>query len=135
MVSERLLVLWVDDDEGAGRALARTLRWSRVDIVPATGVAALTLLRMDRVDVVAAGAVLRDRRGLQLLDDVAALAPRVGRVLCGFDTDAVVDAALRRRRIHAFLRQPFCADDVVAAAAAAAGRAGAVDEGHPLTVH
>lgn len=133
---DRLRVLLVDDDEVLGRSLARSLQWSRLDVVPCTGVAALTLLRMEPVDVVATDFALHDRHGLGLLDDVAALAPRAGRVLFGASVpQTVVDAALRRRRIHAFLRTPFSGDDLVAAAATAAGRAGVVDEGHPLTVH
>lgn len=132
MDPQRLRVLLVDDNAHVARALARAARWSRVDVVVATG-----MLSLDRVDVVVADVSLRDRHGLALLDDVAAVAPRVGRVLCGAAVHReLIDSALRRGRIHTFLEKPFSVDDLVAAAAVAAARGGVVDVGgHALAVH
>jgi len=107
-VSERPVVLFVDDEPRILSALRRSLRREGYEILTAqTPAAALAILDERAVDLVVSDQKMPGASGLALLGEVARRHPAVARILLTGWPEEVPRSELERLGVHALLPKPW----------------------------
>jgi DNA-binding NtrC family response regulator len=114
LMSERPMLLLVEDDEVVRRALTRALRAEGVEVhEAATADEALARLRADPYDAVVADYHLGERSGAWLLEQLERLNPKTMRVLITGDEALAMQPLAERGVFHAQLTKPFAVGALV----------------------
>lgn len=123
-MSERAVVLLVDDEDRILSALRRSLRREGHELLEAaSGREALAVLRARRVDLVVSDHKMPGMTGLELIREIAVQWPETERLLLTGWPGELDPGELRALRVRAVIAKPWEQDELRAAIRAGLGSA------------